>query len=158
MIIGSWPWVKIRLFLNYWGNLRTSEKKGKVPDPITFWASGLDLCPVATIKAYIDRTSQWREENAETQFFLSYKKPHHTITSSTIGRWLKTVLGNVGVDTTKFTAHSTRAALSSKYKTLGASVTEIMNCGNWKSNSVCQSFYHKPIVSDLREAQKSLLK
>ena len=140
------------------GKPKNFRKKGKVPDPITFWASGLDLCPVATIKAYIDCTAPWREENAEAQFFLSYKKPHHAITSSTIGRWLKTVLGNVGVDTTKFTAHSTRAASSSKYKTLGASVTEIMNCGNWKSNSVWQSFYHKPIVSDLREAQKSLLK
>ena len=74
-----------------------------------------------------------------------------------IVRWLKTVLVNVGVvDTTKFTAQ--RAASSRLNTRLGASVTEIMNCGNWKSNSVWQSFYHKPIVSDLREAQKSLLK
>lgn len=141
------------------GKPKNFRKISKVPDPITFWASGLDLCPVSTIKAYIDRTAPWREgENAETQFYLSYEKPHHAITTSTIGRWLKTVLGNVGVDTTKFTAHSNRAPSSSKYNTLGASVTGIMECGNWKSNSVWQSFYHKPIVSDLREAQKSLLK
>ena len=52
-----------------------------------------------------------------------------------IVRWLKTVLVNVGVvDTTKFTAQ--RAASSRLNTRLGASVTEIMNCGNWKSNSV----------------------
>ena len=57
------------------------------------------------------------------------------------------------MDISKFTAHSTRSAASSKLKTLGASVQEIMNCGNWNSASTWQNFYHKPIVSGLEQAQ-----
>ena len=101
---------------------KNCRKKGEAPDPITFQATGGTLCPVMTSKVYIDRTKAWREENSESKFFLSYIRPHKAVTSSTIGRWLKTVLGNVGVDTSKFTAHSTRSASSSKARTMGASV------------------------------------
>eukprot|EP00111_Clytia_hemisphaerica_P012654 TCONS_00037227-protein len=69
------------------------RKKGKSPKPVCFIASGVRLCPVSTIKSYIDRTKAWREENGETRFFLSFVNPHKGVTSSTIGRWLKTVLG-----------------------------------------------------------------
>ena len=92
------------------------RKKGETPKPIEYKASGSDLCPVSIIKIYFERTKVWRQNNDETKFFLSYVNPHKGVTSSTIGRWLKTVLGNVGVDTTKFTAHSTRSAASSKLK------------------------------------------
>ena len=133
------------------------RRKGKTPEPVEFFTSGAELCPVSTIKNYIERTKTWREANSETKFFLSHINPHKAVTSSTIGRWLKTVLGNVGVDISKFTAHSTRSAASSKLKTLGASVQEIMNCGNWNSASTWQNFYHKPIVSGLEQAQKIML-
>ena len=133
------------------------KRKGRKPEPITFLASGGSLCPVLT-KAYIERTKPWREENSESKFFLSFINPHKSLKPCTIGRWLKTVLANVGIDTTKFTAHSTRAASSSKMKVLGASVSEIMNCGNWNSSSIWQRFYNKPITSGLIEAQKAILK
>lgn len=140
------------------GKPKNFRNKGKMPEPVTYWVSGEELCPVSTIRAYVDRTETWRKENSETSFFLSFIQPHRAVTASTIGRWLKTVLGNVGVDTSKFTAHSTRSAASSKYKTLGASVSEIMKCGNWSSSSTWQRFYHKPITSGIKEAQKSMLK
>ena len=124
------------------GKPKNFRNKGKMPEPVTYWVSGEELCPVSTIRAYVDRTETWRKENSETSFFLSFIQPHRAVTASTIGRWSKTVLGNVGVDTSKFTAHSTRSAASSKYKTLGASVSEIMKCGNWSSSSTWQRFYH----------------
>jgi len=122
------------------GKPKNFKCKGKIPEPVTFWPSGVELCPVSTIRAYVNRTETWRKGNSQTSFFLSYTKQHHPVTSSSIGRWLKTVLGNVGVDTSKFTAHSTRSAASSKFKTLGASVSEIMKCGNWNNNSTWQIF------------------
>ena len=133
------------------------KKKGGKPDPIIFSASGESLCPVSTIKAYIERTKPWREANSETKFFLSFIKPHKSVKPCTIGRWLKTVLANGGIDTSKFTAHSTRAAASSKMKTLGATVAEIMNCGNWNSSSTWQRFYNRQIESSLEKAQKAML-
>ena len=81
------------------GKPKNFKCKGKIPEPVTFWASGVELCPVSIIRAYVNRTETWRKGNSQTKFFLSYIEPHHPVTSSTIGRWLKTVLGNVGVDT-----------------------------------------------------------
>ena len=72
------------------------RKKGKLPTPVKYLASGTDLCPVATIKHYVERTKTWREKNKESRFFLSFIEPHKPVTSSTISRWLKTVLSNVG--------------------------------------------------------------
>ena len=134
------------------------KKKGQKPDPIIFKTSGGTLCPVSTIKSYIDRTKTWRDTDSKSKFFLSYNNPHKPIKSSSIGRWLKTVLSNVGVDVSKFTARSTRAASSSKMKKLGATTPEIMSCGNWNNSSTWQTFYNKPIVSSIEEAQKTMLK
>ena len=53
---------------------------------------------------------------------------------------LKTVLSNVGVDISKFTAHSIRAASSPNAKVMGASVNEIMGWGNWSNSSALQNF------------------
>ena len=45
------------------------------------------LCPVETISVYIDQV-----RGNETKLFLSFIKPHKAVTSSTIARWLRTVL------------------------------------------------------------------
>jgi len=63
--------------------------KGRKPDPIVFKTSDSELCRVETIKAYLRRSKPWWEENKDTQFFLSFVKPHKAVTSSSIGRWLK---------------------------------------------------------------------
>lgn len=123
-------------------NFRT---KGTIPPPIEYKSIGGSLCPVRTIKSYVVRTTPWREKNKATRFFLSYINPHEPITSSSLGRWLKTVLAKAGVNVSKFTAHSTRSASSAKAKAMGASVSEIMSCGNWKNTSTWETFYNKPI-------------
>ena len=136
---------------------KNCKKKGGKAPPVTFITSGGELCPVASIKSYLKRTNSWRKENSESKFFLSHINPHKRVSASTIGRWLKTVLANVGVDISKFTAHSVRSASSSKVHTMGASVKEIMNCGNWNSSSTWQTFYNKPVTSELVRAQNALL-
>ena len=45
---------------------------------------------------------------------LSYVKPYRHIGTSSIGRWIKTVLELGGVDTEKFKAHSTKSAATSR--------------------------------------------
>ena len=80
------------------------------------------------------------------------------VTTSTIGLWLKTVLFTIGVDVSKFTAHSVRSASSSKVHTMGASVSEILACGNWNNFTTWQRFYNKPVVSTLNSVQKCMLK
>ena len=58
--------------------------------------------------------------------FLALNKPHKPVTSASIARWIKELLTEAGVDTDKFSAHSTRAAASSSAKAAGLSPAEIM--------------------------------
>ena len=66
------------------------------------------LCPVRTLSVYLDKTNQ--VQGSETKLFLSFIKPHKAVTSSTIARWLRTILEQAGIDTEIFSAHSTRGA------------------------------------------------
>ena len=56
------------------------------------------LCPVATLKAYEERTQLLRI------------KPHRAISSSTVARWLKSLLEASGIDISIFSAHSVRGS------------------------------------------------
>ena len=63
-----------------------------------------------------------------------------------MARWLKNVLSWAGVDTTTYTAHSFRSASSSKAHQGGASVTDILRQGQWKSQQTWQKYYFKEIL------------
>jgi hypothetical protein len=66
--------------------------------------------------------------------------------SSSIARWIKTVLASAGVDTEQFKAHSTRAAAASAAKSAGVSLKDIMTMADWSRESTFTRFYHKPVV------------
>ena len=80
----------------------------------------------------------------ETSLFLAMIKPHKPVTSSTIARWLKKVLELSGVDTSIFSAHSVRGASVSAASTSGVTTAEILTAADWSSQSVFETFYHKP--------------
>ena len=68
------------------------------------------------------------------------------ICSSSIARWMKTVLASAGVDTDQFKAHSTRSAATSAAKSAGVSLRDIMTMADWSRESTFTPFYHKPVV------------
>ena len=105
------------------------QNKGEKTDPIVFFASEDSLCPVHTLKNYLERTHGWREKTHSTSLFLSFIKLHKPVTTSTISRWLKSVLQSSGVDTSVFKGHSTRASTSKAFKK-GATIDDILSCGN----------------------------
>lgn len=80
---------------------------------------------------YFERTQLFREQ--ETKMFLTYQKPHHAVSANTISRWIKCVLKQVGIDTSKFGAHSTRAASSSLAKQAGVPIIDILSTGGRSS-------------------------
>ena len=53
------------------------------------------LCPVFFLDLYIKRTASLRGESS--QLFISFIRPHHPVTSSTIARWLKETIGAAGM-------------------------------------------------------------
>ena len=67
------------------------------------------------------------------------------------------VLEGAEIDTKLFQAHSVRAASTSKAKTCGLSVGDILSRGNWSNKSTWQRFYHKEIMSSAQNFQLILL-
>ena len=101
------------------------------------------LCPVRTLDKYLDKIKQLREN--ENRFFISFIKPHKAVTSSSIARWLRTILEEAGIDSSIFGAHSTHGASASAAARGGVTLEEILKAANWSSESVFQRFYHKEV-------------
>ena len=107
------------------------------------------LCPVHTLEEYVARTACLRSESGgRNPLFIAIKKPHKPVKPATIGRWLKSVMGEAGIDTNIFRAHSTRGAVTSKAKVLGVSTADILKAASWSSSSTFSRFYHRPIESN----------
>ena len=107
------------------------------------------LCPIATLETYISVTSSFRGSNPskQPQLFLALNQPHRPVSSSTISRWIKSLMTSAGINTAFFGAHSTRAASSSAARKAGLPLAEIMKSAGWSRSSTFERFYHKPIVS-----------
>ena len=101
-----------------------------------------ELCVYATLECYLNVTAKLR---SFTKLFVSYIKPYGAVTASTIGRWIKTLLEQAGVDTKQFSAHSTRSASTSK---AAASIPMdiILATAGWKEESTFRRFYNKPVA------------
>lgn len=115
--------------------------------PIEFLAfkPNTALCIVKHVTCYIERTRPLRGN--QTQLLISYQKPYKAVSADTISRWLKTVLNLAGIDTAKYTAHSTRSASTSAAKTMDIAIDIIMESAGWTQESTFVKFYNKPIMS-----------
>ncbi|XP_063828979.1 uncharacterized protein LOC135078310 [Ostrinia nubilalis] len=119
------------------------------PLVIPFFQQRPEICPGSTIVAYINATKEYRELTHTNKLILTIKKPYHNASSSTIGRWIKNVLSDSGVDTSIFGAHSTRHASTSAASRKGASIDSIKRAAGWTGNSlIFAKFYNRPIATD----------
>ena len=101
-----------------------------------------ELCVYETLSYYISTTEKLRNS---TKLLVSFIKPHRAVTSPTIGRWIKNVLGQAGIDTERFSGHSTRCASTSKAR-LSVSTDVILATAGWTKESTFRKFYNKPIA------------
>ena len=58
---------------------------------------------------------------------------------TSIARYLKLFLGQVDIDVTVFSAHSTRSASTSKGNNLGLTLDDIHKAGGWKEIALSES-------------------
>ena len=107
------------------------------------FAENTKLCPVHSLCLYLERTRDLR--GTADQLFIATIKPHLPVTSSTIARWLKKVIGDSGIDTSIFKAHSVRSASTSVAANQGVTTEDILQAADWSSNSSFQRFYYKPV-------------
>jgi len=102
------------------------------------------VCPVKTLRCYIDRTMSLR--GASDNLFISFVSPHRPVTSQTIGHWLSKSLELAGIDTKVFTGHSFRHASTSRASAKGIHIDSIFQRAGWTNKSrVFAKHYNKPI-------------
>ena len=106
------------------------------------FTENVKLCPVQTLQAYENCTASKRCSNSK-QLFIAVIRPYKPVSSSTIARWLKTVLSSAGIDTSVFKAHSVRGAATSAASDAGVTTNDILNAADWSNQSVFQKFYYR---------------
>ena len=74
-------------------------------------------------------------------FFVSFCKPHASVTPQTLSRWILFVMEAAGIDVSAWKAHSSRAAASAFHRRKKTPV-EILKLADWSSTSpVYKKFY-----------------
>ena len=102
------------------------------------------VCVVSCLRQYMAKTSNIR--GTCTQLLISFNKPHSAVSKDTIGRWIKRVMFEAGIDTSLFKAHSTRAAASSAAKRDNYPIEHILKSAGWSNHKTFEKFYDKIIV------------
>jgi len=112
---------------------------------LPFLNDRINICPARTLQQYLKVSADLRESN---DLFVSYKKPHKKVGTSTISRWIKVLLKDSGIDS-NFSSHSTRHASTSHAFQKGVDVEMIRSTAGWSSCSdVFEKFYNKPFVNN----------
>ena len=91
------------------------------------------LCVVTTLKDYLTRTQSLR--GSESQLFISYNRPFKGVSRDIISRWVKLVLTDSGIDTSRFKPHNTKAASTSAAINASVSLDDILHTAGWSSES-----------------------
>ncbi|CAC5361900.1 unnamed protein product [Mytilus coruscus] len=138
-------------------SLTKTCRPGKTKPELKFYKfEDNNLCVVECLRKYLELTEKIRDTNDRLNrnwLLLSFVKPHHPVTTSTLARWLKSVISSAGIDTANYKAHSTRSACTSKAFRAGVSSSEIMKQARWSNLTTFSRFYYKPLAgSDFQKA------
>ena len=104
------------------------------------------ICPVTTLRVYLDKTASVRAVTGSSQLLISFRKPHAPVSCDTIARWIKRALKLAGVDITVFSAHSARSACASAHSAAGVPVNDTLAKMGWSNAKTFHTFYHKKVV------------
>ena len=128
-------------------SLQKHSRPGKHQTPIELEAFDQEpnLCVIRHLKAYVDKASVHRGDTNRNQLLLSFQKPFKTVSKNTISHWIKNVLKDAGIDTTKFGAHSTRAASTTAAAKAGMLLEVILESAGLFNCRTLSKFYQKPI-------------
>lgn len=144
-------------------NIETSEKEIRIKVPariktsgpnryqplliLPFFQSKPKICAASTLNCYLNRTAALRQGGKLSRLFLTYKKPYKEATSQSISRWIRLVLDKSGINTSIFTAHSTRHASTSAAVNRGINIDTIRKTAGWTASSdVFAKFYNRPLM------------
>ena len=120
-------------------SLTKKRQTGAAPKECFFASFPEDkLCVVQCLKEYEKVTQQFREVSSDKPalLFLSYVKPHSSVTAQRMAHWVKDLLKAAGVDTNVFKAHSVRGASTLAALKKGVHLKDIL----WSNESTFRGF------------------
>lgn len=129
--------------------LKTS-RIGKLQPLLSFkpFADRPNICVYSLVRFYLDHTREFRRRKDDS-LFIATRPPYGSVSAQTLGRRVKAELKEAGIDTSIFSAHSTRHASTSLAASKGISLDEIRRTAGWtKSSEVFARFYNCPITDD----------
>jgi hypothetical protein len=115
-----------------------------------------EICPARCLEVYINKTATLRKEH--DYLFISHRRPHNKLSPQTLCHWIKNTLCFSGIDTSIFSAHSTRHAATTSANKLEVSLDLIRKTAGWtNSSSVFAKYYNKEIIVDPNQFAMSVL-
>lgn len=134
--------VKIR-----YGDMLKTTRPGFQQNEIKLKAYAPDrrICITTVLSEYIAQRNERCSQDC-TQLFITTQKPYRAATASTIARWVKDVMREAGLDITKFTPHSIRAASTSAAMRSGIPIDSILATAGWTKESTFRKYYNKPLA------------
>lgn len=100
------------------------------------------LCVVQHLSVYLQCTKPVR---TSPLLLLSFQKPFKPVGTQTLGRWIRELLQEAGINLQVFGPHSIRAASAAAAKRGGAQIDTILKAGCWARESTYSTWYEKPI-------------
>ena len=132
--------------------LEKSSRPGSIRSEVSLPAGLANpaLSLAACLSAYNSRTNEKRayyeaaEGHPPDRLFVSNTKPHQPVTTTTLARWLTTMMASAGIDTSMYKAHSSRSASATSHVKKGLSLCAVLKKGNWSEKSrTFQLFYNR---------------
>lgn len=113
---------------------------------LPFFNENENICVARTLMSYLERTESRRGTIQE--LFITTTKPFKKASTQTICRWVKNALNKAGLDTNRFSAHSTRHAATSAAARKGINIDTIRQHAGWTDRSkTFASVYNRPLIS-----------
>jgi integrase len=118
-----------------------------------------EMCPVRTLWTFLNESNVKRTHLPEDHtLFLAYvdcpTKHPSSVRPVTIANWVKSHMERAGIDTTKFKAHSIRAAASTRAVQAGIPIQTVKIHAGWSlRTSTFEEVYLKPREQHVRGQQ-----
>ena len=124
--------------------VRKAQRQGPLQKiSISAFTANPLLCPVRCVRHYVYLTDTVRNETNSGSLLISLRRPFLKVTGSTVARWIKDILKASGVDTDRFTAHSTRGASASRAAAIGVPIDCILRTAHWSNTLTFSKHYHR---------------
>lgn len=106
------------------------------------------IYPVACLGIYFVFSEYLGTEHNNDSLFVGLIYPNKPVSANNIGRWVKTNLNKAGIDTSVFSAHSTRGTAASGAARSGIPTESILKQGDRARAATFARYYNKNLIAD----------